>query len=89
MKIHLAMFFPGDFNAHCQNWWPGGDTKKEGIAIDNLTPTLVLSQLIGEATNFETNENPTCIDLIFCDQPNLITQRVVSDHHLTISVNTS
>ena len=68
------MFFTGDFNAHCQNWWPGGDTKKEGIAIDNLTSTLGLSQIICEATNYETNKNPSCIDLIFCDQPNLITE---------------
>ena len=28
--------------------------------------------MIAEPTNFEPNKNPSCIDLIFTDQPNLI-----------------
>ena len=32
-----------------------------------------LTQLITEPTNFEPNKNPSCIDLIFTDQPNLVT----------------
>ena len=64
------MFFTGDFNAHSQNWWPEGNTKNEGIAIDNLSSDL--NQIICGPTNFEENKNSSCIDLIFCDQPNII-----------------
>ena len=40
----LAMFFTGDFNAHCQFWWPEGDTT-EGTDIDELFSKLGLSQV--------------------------------------------
>ena len=62
-----AMFFTGDFNAHSQNWWLEGNTNNEGIAIENLSPALDLNQIIREQ-----KQNPFCIDLIFCDQPNII-----------------
>ena len=37
-----------------------------------MTSLLGLSQLIKDPTNFEPNKNPSCIDLIFTDQPNLV-----------------
>ena len=67
-----VMFFTGDFNAHSQNWWPDCNTNNEGIAIDNLLSALNLNQIMCEPTNFEEKKNPLCIDLIFCDQPNII-----------------
>ena len=67
-----ASFFVGDFNAHSQNWWPDGDTNEEGQQIDDLTSSLSLHQLIMEPTNFEPNKIPSCIDLIFTDQPNIV-----------------
>ena len=67
-----AMFFTGDFNAHSQNWWPEWNTNNEGIAIENLSSALDLNQIICEPTNFEEKQNLSCIDLIFCDQPNII-----------------
>ena len=67
-----AMFFTGDFNDHSQNWWPEGNTNNEGIAIDNLSSALDLNQIICEPTKFEENQNPSCIDSIFSDQPNII-----------------
>ena len=33
---------------------------------------LGLTQLIKEPTNFEANKNPSCVDLVFTDQPNLV-----------------
>ena len=36
----FAMFFTGDFNAHCLNWWSDGDSNHEGTAIDNAFSTL-------------------------------------------------
>ena len=40
--------------------------------IENLINSLNLSQLISEPTNFEHNKNPSCIDLVITDQPNLV-----------------
>ena len=68
----FAMFFTGDFNAHSQFWWPDGDSNPEGMEFENLFTSLGLSQIISEPTNFEPNKNPSCIDLIATDQPNLI-----------------
>ena len=67
-----AMFFAGDFNGHSQFWWPNGNSTSEGSRIEDLTSFLGLTQLITEPTNFEPHKNPTCIDLIFTDQPNLV-----------------
>ena len=33
---------------------------------------LGLTQLISEPTNFERHKNPSCVDLIFTDQPNTV-----------------
>ena len=62
----------GDFNAHSQLWWPDGDTTPEGTELEELFTSIGLFQLISEPTNFEPHKNPSCIDLIITDQPNLI-----------------
>ena len=67
-----TVFFTGDFNGHSQFWWNKGDTNLEGSEIEEMTSTLGLTQLINEPTNFEPNKNPSCIDLIFTDQPNTV-----------------
>ena len=53
-------------------WWSDGDTCAEGTAIEQLTSQMGLNQLLNEPTNFEQNKNPSCIDLIFTDQPNCV-----------------
>ena len=53
-------------------WWPDGDTTAEGREIENLIGSLGLSQLISEPTNFDPNKNPSFIDLVINDQPNLV-----------------
>ena len=68
----FAAFFTGDFNAHSKYWWTDGDTTPKGSEIEHLLSSLVLSQVISEPTNFEPNKNPSCIDLVITDQPNLI-----------------
>ena len=68
----FAVFFTGDFNAHSQFWWPDGDTTPEGTEIKELITNLGLSQLISEPTNFEPHKNPSCIDIVVTDQPNII-----------------
>ena len=67
------MFFTCDFNGHSQLWWQDGDSNNDSEAIEDLTSLLGLRQLISEPTNIQTNNNKSCIDLIFTDQPNMIT----------------
>ena len=67
-----AVFIAGDFNGHAQLWWPLSDTTPEGSSIEEMASLQGLSQLIKDPTNFEPNKNPSCIDLIFTDQPNLV-----------------
>ena len=67
-----ATFFSGDLNGHSEFWWPSGDTTAEGRELEELLSSLNLSQIISEPTNFTPNKNPSCIDLIITDQPNLV-----------------
>ena len=67
-----ATFYTGDFNGHSQFWWEQGKTTPEGKEIEALFTSLNLSQVISEPTNFEPDKNPSCIDLLVTDQPNLI-----------------
>ena len=68
----FATFFTGDFNGHSQFWWPDGDTTPEGKEIEELFSSLYLSQVISEPTNFTPGKNPSCIDLLVTDQPNIL-----------------
>ena len=80
----FAMFFTGDFNGHSQAWWPNGDTNLEGKALNETFNSLNLTQMISDPTNFSPNSNPSCIDLVVTDQPNLILScgtRPSLDHH--------
>ena len=49
-----------------------GDSTPECNLIEDLTTMLGLTQLINEPMNFEPNKYPSCIDLVFTDQPNLV-----------------
>ena len=64
--------FTGDFNAQSDQWWFDGGSNNQGTQLNILFSELGLSQLISEPTHFRDYCNPTCIDLIICDQPNLV-----------------
>ena len=82
------ILFSGDFNGHCQNWWPDGHSNNDGIAIYDLISNLGLSQLISEPTNLQGNSAPSCIDLTLSFLTNLILLLiVVLSHLLTLFVN--
>lgn len=80
----------GDLNAKCTNWWSDGSNNLCGTELYNLSTLLGYSQLIQEPTNFEPNKTPSCIDLIFTSQPNLVIESGVhpslsrSCHHQMI-----
>ena len=72
-----TVFFTGDFNAKSLSWWPEGESNDEGTQLDNLFAELNLTQIISEPTHLRENCQPTCIDLIITDQPNLVLDRGV------------
>ena len=72
-----TVFFTGDFNAKSLSWWPEGVANDEGTQLDNLFSDLNLTQIICEPTHFRENCEPTCIDLIITDQPNLVIDSAV------------
>ena len=78
----FATFYTGDFNAQSQLWWPDGDSNPEDMKIENLFISLGLFQIISEPTNFEPNQNPSCIDFIATDQPNLISLDTYCRHQI-------
>jgi len=68
------IIFTGDFNAHSKHWWPDGDSNNEGTHLNILFSELGLTQMIKEPTHLREHCNPTCIDLIVCDEPDLVTE---------------
>ena len=72
LESPLLSLICGDFNAKCTNWWPNGTNSACGLELYNTSTLSGYSQVINEPTNFQPNSNPSCIDLIFTNQPNLI-----------------
>ena len=70
----------GDFNARCANWWAADIDSKTGKELDTLTSTAEYTQLIDKPTHFFSG-GCFCIDLIFCNKPELITEYGI-DHSL-------
>ena len=72
LESPLCSFIIGDLNSKCTNWWKGGIDNLCGLELYNIITLLGFSQLINEPTNFEPNKSPSCIDLIFASQPDLV-----------------
>ena len=82
LETPLSSFILGDFNAKCTNWWPKGVDNVCGLELFNSSTLQGYSQVISEPTNFQPNSSPSCIDLIFTDQPNLIIEKWSSSHSI-------
>ena len=82
LESPLLSLVCGNFNAKCTNWWPNGTNSACGLKLYNTSTLLGYSQVINEPTNFQPNSNPSCIDLIFTNQPNLVFESGV---HLSLS----
>ena len=74
LESPTCSFVLGDINAKCTNWWANGINNPCGIELYTLSRLLDYSQLINEPTNFEPNKSPSCIDLIFVSQLNLVVE---------------
>ena len=74
LESPTCSFVLGDLNAKCTNWWTNGISNPCGLELYNTSNLLGYTQIINEATNFEPNKSPSCIDLIFASQPNLVVE---------------
>ena len=61
----------GDFNVKSQTWVKNDKTSYEGSKLDILTCSYGLHELINEPTHL-LDSFPSCIDLTFTSQPNLV-----------------
>ena len=61
-----------DFNGKSSNWSINDTTTPEGAQLDSITPLYVIKQLISGPTHI-LQQSSSCIDLIFTNQPNIIT----------------
>ena len=61
----------GDFNAKVTNWYKNDINSYKGLKFDTITSQFGLQQTIIEPTCLNSN-SPSCIDLIFTSQPNLL-----------------
>ena len=61
----------GDFNAKVTNWYKNDINSYKGLKFDTITSEFGLQQTIIEPTCLTSN-SPSCIDLIFTSQPNLV-----------------
>ena len=61
----------GDFNARSSKWWTN-KTTQESLQIENLFSQFSFPQVINEPNHISQNCN-SCIDLLFTNQQNLIT----------------
>ena len=73
----LLSIITGDFNAWSSSWWANDSTTFEGTSLNSLTSSNSFYQLINEPTHIQRN-SPSCIDLIFTDQPSLAVNSVSS-----------
>ena len=71
LKIPLQYFLQAIL-MHIPSFSGPMTTTPEGTEIEELITTLGLFLLISEPTNFEPHKNPSCIDLVVTDQPNII-----------------
>ena len=76
--VHLASFKPhlllitGDFNARFSSWWSGDVDNIKGARLEPIISFYGLHQIINELTH-KLSSPSSCIDLIFTNQPNMIT----------------
>ena len=72
-----------DFNAGSKCWWNLDKQSKEGDSLFLISLTSGYTQLINSATHI-IEKNSSCIDLIFTQQPNVVT---FSGVHASLQIN--
>ena len=70
-KNPYLIFILGDFNTKLNTWCRSDKSTYEGSRIDGLVSNYGLQQLINQPAH-RTGNSFSCIDLLFCSQPNLV-----------------
>ena len=63
----------GDFNAKLSTWNSDDRDTPEGVQIEALTSSYRLTQILSEPTHILLNSS-SCIDLLFTNQPNMVSE---------------
>ena len=71
LELPFCSIVLGDFNAKCSRWY-GSNDDHCGMVLETLSNTTSYSQIIKEITHFPPTGIPSCIDLIFTNQPELV-----------------
>ena len=79
-ELPLCSIVTGDFNARCSRWWKNDITNLQGQELDSLTLSAGYNQIIDKPTHV-INTYISCIDLIFCTNPS-----VISNHGADVSI---
>ena len=72
LKKTFFLIILGDFNARTRCWWSLYKQSKEGDSLFLISSTSGYTQLINSGTHI-IGHSSSCIDLIFSQQPNLVT----------------
>ena len=72
-KNPLFVLITGDINVRSSNWWKNDLSTSEGTQVDSLTTSYGPSQIASDPTHILLNSSSD-IDLIFTNQPNLVTE---------------
>ena len=73
--LQKTLFSPivlGDFRARSKCWWSLDKQSKEGDSLFLISSISGYTQLTNSATHI-TGNSSSCVDLIFTQQPNLVT----------------
>ena len=76
-ELPTYSFLIGDFDARCPNWCNNDITNANGRALNTLKWSARYEQIINEPSHTENNLF-SCIDLIFCNNLNIISNYVVN-----------
>ena len=72
-KNTFFVLITGDFNVRSSNWWKNDPSTSKRTQVDSLRSSYGLSQIISDPTHILSNSS-SCTDLIFTNQPNLVTE---------------
>ena len=75
-ELPICSVITGDLNARCSKWCNKDITNSVGREIDTLTSSAGYKQIINKPTHVVSNSS-SCIDLIFSNNLNLLSNYVV------------
>ena len=70
-ELPICSVIPGDLNARCSEWCNKDISNSVGHEIDTLTSSAEYKQIINKPIHIVHNSS-SCIDLIFCNNLNLL-----------------